>query len=302
MALVSELSALVGRRFQKMSKLERGYKIKLRGRDLLFLGDRIYPTSYSIPATSPDNLSLAARSLLEGSKLVEVRQINMDRVIELRFDKGSIIFEMFRGGNIIVLNEENTIVSVLVAGKWSHRELRVGVMYKSPPPPLIATSFPSGDLRNLVRAGIPKIYANELLFRVGKNNLTAEELKEYLSMMFDELSSPAGYLCNNEPFPIQMEHIGCVKKYNTFSEVLDTFTTSIFEKKETIDAKENKKLIYMERGLQEIDAKITMLESMINEIYAHWGELEEMLASRSFRNVGKLKYKGKKGPYHVFTL
>jgi len=44
-ALVVELSRFVGRAFQKMSRLHRGYKIKLRGADIIFLGDRLYPTS-----------------------------------------------------------------------------------------------------------------------------------------------------------------------------------------------------------------------------------------------------------------
>ena len=73
------------------------------------------------------------RSRIEGARLVEVAQLNEDRIVEFAFDKGgekcSLVIELFpRGPHIELLDAARTVVASL-------KKERVGTLYEPPPRP-----------------------------------------------------------------------------------------------------------------------------------------------------------------------
>ncbi len=313
LAIANELKDLIGRRYTKFSNLPTGYKLKIGSADILFLPpDRLYKTNYTVPASSPDAITQKVRKELRGLKLEDVRTLNLDRVVMLDFGMRKLVFELFREGNILLLDENGTIVSVLYPGSWRHRELKVGVMYKTPPEPAISRRellLDSTLLKDLIRSGVPRPYALEVIHRLGlepSSQSTSVNPSKLLSVLEDLLSSlhnPSGYICENEPYPIPLSYLPCEKRFDTFNEAIDSFTPSLISLEEE-QGKEKKpsKLDYMLKSLQELDAEIEALQSLLNEIYENWSAVEEMLVSRKFRDVGKLKFKGMRGKEAIFDF
>ena len=237
-SLVEEMKDLTGKRFQKMSVVPGGYKVKLRGADILFLPpDKLYKTSFSVPSLEPDPFSMKVRKHLEGQKLEEVKVLNVDRIVEMKFEEGSLVFELFREGNVVLLDGEGKIVTVLHPRSWRHRDLKPGVMYNTPPPPLISQGKFYTDsflIRDLVRSGIPKPYALEVIHCLGADEkektkkLDPIDIMSIIQEVLTDLREPSGYLCDGEPFPIQLSYTSCEKKYETFTEAVDSFTPSFF--------------------------------------------------------------------------
>ena len=297
-AVAVELNRLLsGKRFSKMSLTEKGYKLRFRGLDVLYIPpDKLYSTQYSVPSKDPDNFSMVVRKYLGGRRVVEVKQINRDRVIEINFEGGwSLIFELFGKGNALLI-ENGTIVYVLREEEWRHRILRRGETYVPPPPPPIAENKfvdDENEERRLVRSGVPKVYVGifmKILEEVG-------DPVEALNVMYKMLSEPSGYTCSGEPFPIDLG--GCEKRYDTFNMALDIYTPVIFAKENNTL---NKKLEHMKKSLQELEKEIYSLEAVINEIYENWSEFEEMWHSKKFRSVGKLEFESIKGKNVTFKL
>ncbi len=305
LALVEEMKNLVGRHFQKMSLIEGGYKLRFRGADVLILfPDKVYPTSYSVPSSTPDNFSLKVRKHLKGLRLQDIRILNLDRVMVFDFGSYSLVLELFREGNVLLL-EEGKVLSVLRPGSWSHRELRVGVMYKTPPPPPISREEFLTDsilLRDLIRSGVPKPYAREIVHRLDVDEKTptsqvdTSSVLSTLKELLDELRSPSGYLCDNEPFPVELSYVeNCEKRFPSFSELLDSYTPSLLATEHPGEKNRPSKLDYMLSSLEDLNREISDLEQLINYVYENWGEVEKALKAGNFEALGKLRVKGRKG-------
>jgi len=85
--------------------------------------------------------------------LVGVEQFGFDRVIRLEFEHGrgrlSLVIELFRDGNVVLLDEDGVIVRPLTHAKYASRSLKKGEIY-SPPPEAV-------DPRNLDRDSLDGI-------------------------------------------------------------------------------------------------------------------------------------------------
>jgi predicted ribosome quality control (RQC) complex YloA/Tae2 family protein len=84
--------------------------------------------------------AMLLRKYLKNGKIVDIRQYEFDRLIEIVIEKQQVyklIIEMFGNGNIIltVQSEENTykILQPLFPKTWKARELRAGEIYEYPP-------------------------------------------------------------------------------------------------------------------------------------------------------------------------
>ncbi|NPA86516.1 MAG: hypothetical protein GXO00_00720 [Candidatus Diapherotrites archaeon] len=312
-AIASEFKDLAGRHFQKLSTVPGGYKLKLRSADVLVIfPDKVFLTSHSVQSSEPDRFAQKVRKELKGRKLQDVKTLNLDRVLLLDFGDRKLVFELFREGNALLLDGEGKILALLRGGRWRHRELGVGVMYKTPPPPPISEGRLISDsflIRDLVRSGIPKPYALEILHRLGlgEKDPTQGHEEKVLSAfqeLLGELDSPAGYICQGEPFPISLSYLPCEKYSDSFSEAIDSFIEEFLAPQETREQKKSKpsKLDYMLRSLEEMDREIATLQELINEVYSHWSEMEEMLSTGTFRDIGRLRFKKVEGKEAVFEF
>ena len=101
-------------------------------------GKRVYLSRRDRPMPSkPSHFAMVLRKHLNNSRLISVEQFGFDRVIRLTFEHGrgklSLIIEMFRDGNIILLDGEDKIIQPLTHAKFASRSIKRGVSYIPPP-------------------------------------------------------------------------------------------------------------------------------------------------------------------------
>ncbi|MBT5638851.1 MAG: fibronectin-binding domain-containing protein, partial [Euryarchaeota archaeon] len=102
-------------------------------------GRRLYLSQRDRPMPSqPSQFAMVLRKHLNNSRLIEVEQLGFDRIISLTFEHGSgklkLIIELFRDGNVLLLDNEDVIIQPLTHANYASRTLKRGVKYVSPPP------------------------------------------------------------------------------------------------------------------------------------------------------------------------
>jgi predicted ribosome quality control (RQC) complex YloA/Tae2 family protein len=131
---------------------------------------------------------------LSNGRLVDVTQHGFDRIITLHIDTASgihrLVIEMFRDGNVILLNPEGIIIQPLTSTEYASRILKRGEIYEWPPAQVDPREIDSEDLEkilnsseaDLVRTLAAKVnlgrgYANAICSRVGiEPSLPAKEI------------------------------------------------------------------------------------------------------------------------------
>ena len=143
--IVRELSELVGARARKAYQPHYEQVVLRLNRkgvpstDLVIVrGRRVYTSQRDRPMPSkPSQFAMVLRKHLNNSRLVAVEQFGFDRVIQLTFEHGGgrlrLVIELFRDGNVLLLDDSGVIIQPLTHAKYASRSLKKGVAY--PPPP-----------------------------------------------------------------------------------------------------------------------------------------------------------------------
>nr|QNO54432.1 hypothetical protein IPKNHHKO_00006 [Methanosarcinales archaeon ANME-1 ERB7] len=167
--IVEELQPLVDRHFTKISLAGSAYRMKIGSTSIICEpGVRLHITKYIDKETTLDSFCQKVRKELDNSRLTAVSQVNNDRVILLDFRAGSLYFEMFGKGNIILVQDGKT-VSAVKREKWADREIRPGAAYQ-PPKPSVITELGKALSGKYVAASLMKLplgkpYVHEILLR-----------------------------------------------------------------------------------------------------------------------------------------
>ena len=138
---VRELGEMVGSRVRKSYQphyeqiVLRMSKKGFPNRDLIIVrGKRIYCSSRDRPMPpNPSQFAMILRKHLGNSRFIGVSQFGFDRVLSLEFEHGrgkmSLVIELFRDGNILLLDDEGVIIQPLTHAKYASRTLKKGVRY-----------------------------------------------------------------------------------------------------------------------------------------------------------------------------
>ena len=170
-----------------------------------------------MPMTPPP-FAMVLRKFLKNARMTAVRQLGFDRVLALDFDtkfgQMHLYVEVFREGNVILVDHEGIIIQPLTHAKYSGRILKKGVQYQPPPaaqdpPDLDETAlqemFENSD-RDLVatlggKANLGGTHANAVceLAGITANSATAEvdvgKIHQALQTLLASLTTEAkGYL------------------------------------------------------------------------------------------------------------
>ncbi|XP_054262763.1 ribosome quality control complex subunit NEMF homolog [Macrosteles quadrilineatus] len=122
--LITELQRLVGMRVQQVYDIDhKTYLIKLQRTEekamlLIESGCRIHTTAFEWPKNmAPSGFSMKMRKHLRNKRLEVLKQMGMDRIIDLQFGSGEaayhVILELYDRGNIVLTDYELTILNVL---------------------------------------------------------------------------------------------------------------------------------------------------------------------------------------------
>lgn len=196
-------------------------RIKLRkpgeGRKDLVIqaGTRIHLTDYPLPnPVIPPHFPMLLRKHLSGGTITSIKQHNFDRIVEITVQKQEkfiLIVELFSKGNVILLDENNNIISPLKHKQWHDRKITSHEEYKYPPAKGININdismeelreiFNNSDrdiTRTIATNGMGGLYAEEIISytHIDKNKMATDisddelkELYEAIEKLFDNIEN-----------------------------------------------------------------------------------------------------------------
>jgi len=318
--VVRELQWLVGSRVDKVYHDGDEIRIKLRtteGRADLILqaGKRFHLTSYVKEAPKqPSSFTMLLRKHLGGGFIDAIEQYQFDRIVKIRIGDYTLIGELFRRGNIVLVDSDNRIVAALRYEEYKDRAIKPKAEYKFPPArenPL-EVSFErflelmrENEELELVRALARKLnmggmYAEEISIRAGfekttpVKELSDEDLKKvYEAMMGTFNDEPRPNIVYKEGnmhdvVPIELRiYEGLEKRYfKTFSEALDeyfgklTIEKAKIERTKKLEGKKRQLLATLrkqEEMLKGFEKAMKENQEIGDIIYANYATVERLL-------------------------
>jgi len=101
-------------------------------------GQRVYTSKRDRPMPmTPPSFAMVLRKHLKNARMTKVEQLGFDRVLMFRFDtkngQRSLSVELFRNGNVILMDENDVIIQPLTHASYSGRTIKKGEVYVPPP-------------------------------------------------------------------------------------------------------------------------------------------------------------------------
>ncbi len=256
-------------------------------------GKRIHLTEmkYETP-THPPSYPMLLRKYLENSKLTDIIQPDMERIVNLKFEskKGTfyLIAELFGDGNLILCDKDRKIIQPYRTKSWKHREIKSGQEYSLPPKKgKNISSISINELeevlkesKELVRGlarnlNIGGDLSEEICSRAGisketdPNELSKsdyEKIHEVIKDILTRKKSPVIVYENEEPiqvlpFPFETQQDQESESFESFNEALDKYFQKIAREKV-----EDKKESILEKKLNKIKSKLEKQENQIQEM------------------------------------
>lgn len=310
--IARELDELLkGRHLQKFQKVdERKYRMRFEKYDVICeIGKRMHITNYLEEVEEADNFAQKVKKEIVGKRLRAVRQLNNDRIISFQFDDRELIFEMFREGNVILL-ENGKIIAALNEEKWANREIRVGKNYSAPPAPPQGITEALNEkpiVVSLIKLSLGKLYAADILKRCGIDekkagkDLTADEI-ERIKKEINFKPQPLVFLRDGKVIDYAIKPIIAYEEQGAVAEPTATLSEAAdryyWENKPVEEPKELKKLMdrikKQEAYLEELKKEEQTHKEIGDWIYANYNYVENILRDAKeigTKNLEKLKEK-----------
>ena len=121
---------------------------------VLVRGSRIYTSNRDRPMPmTPPPFAMVLRKHLKNARMTGVRQLGFDRVlcfdVDTKFGQYHLYVEVFRDGNIILTDAEDTIIQPLTHASYAGRTLKKGITYQPPPPAMDPHEMELEDLTEM---------------------------------------------------------------------------------------------------------------------------------------------------------
>jgi predicted ribosome quality control (RQC) complex YloA/Tae2 family protein len=288
----------------RSAKLEKVFHTKKNKNEVLFrfyspeygklflrviLPSFIYFTQYKVNNEDISGFGLFLRKHLTGSRLVEIKQKDFDRVIDFKFEirkKGVIytnhlIIELFSTGNMVLIGDNDKISGVIYSQRWKDRKIMPGKEYSFPESQFnvincskkeFLDKLKSSNKGSLVVAlaastSLGGEYAEEVCARAkidkksNLNDLSDEQMELLFSVIHNmKDNEPKGFLYEKSILPIKFSS-SPLKQFETFCEALDEAVTQ--EKHDSsVKSSENK----TEAKINKLDNILKKQEEMLNTI------------------------------------
>ena len=161
-------------------------------RDVVFVrGERIYTSTRDRPMPmTPPPFAMVLRKHLRNARLTGVEQVGFDRILAFSFDtkngERTLYVEVFRDGNIILVDEEGIIVQPLTHASYAGRTLKKGVPYTPPPAAMDPYALDEATLQAIFEASDRDLVST----LGGKVNLGATHANAVCALADHEPNSP----------------------------------------------------------------------------------------------------------------
>ena len=221
----------------------------------------IWESKYDIEKDESTGYVTSLRRNLLRARLIKFEQPPGERICIMHFEtkkgKRKVICEFFREGNIIVVDENNKILSCLRKLKVRHREIFPGSIYEFPP--LKATS-----IENFQKKDLENIYENDLEIAkwIGRNySLSKKYIEEILERISIDKEKECNKLSSNEIKKLENEILELVKVVKSHDlSVWIAKDENLIEDISLINLEHSKKSDYYESDslMDELDNYITL--------------------------------------------
>ena len=239
--IVRELSSMIGARARKAYQPHyEQVVIRLNPKgspssDLVIVsGRRLYLSQRDRPMPSqPSQFAMVLRKHMNNSRLIEVKQLGFDRIISMTFEHGSgklkLIIELFRDGNVLLLDDDGVIIQPLTHAKYASRSLKRGVQYIPPPAAVDPREMNREKLDKLLdesdddlirtlaaRGNLGRIYGSAICASASlEENLKAKDLNDEQRDVLDTaIIGLLKELANNDSSRMWFENKEILEKWN----------------------------------------------------------------------------------------
>ncbi len=239
----------------------------------------------------PSMFAMYLRKRFSNRKIVEIKQINFDRVVSIKTEDYELIIELFGGGNIVVV-KEGIIERAYYEREWRHRSILRGEIYE-PPPSKYNPLLHSDRVCEAIKEGKKSVvrvlaidfnlgkYAEEVCYRAqvdkNKKELNEEECKR-ISQAIAEILKPGGcYLYGDFFSPIKLLHREKEEEScESFNRCIEKYVSRIFSEGSG-DIKYLRIIEDQRRKMREFEEMEKKMRKIGDLIYSHYVELEELL-------------------------
>ena len=257
-----------------------------------------YLSDKKIESSQTLNFGMVLRKYLDGYFLLDICQVDSERILKLSFksknDKKTLYLEFFGKGNMILCDEEGTIINSLDHHEFKDRTIKPKSSYKHPRLKINFLDMKKPDLKKLAleskketmvvclatEIGLGGLFAEEvcLVSGIDKNIMPSKASDEDVSLIFESIIQIAKSKLNPSiavqddkfldfaPFELKTYENLEKKHFPSFSEAIEVFYSQPDERKT------NKKLAGLIRIIEEQKAAISRLAEEEVEL-RHKGEL-----------------------------
>ena len=268
--------------------------------------DKIFLTENKERQETASNLAMFLRKKIGNSVLTKIEQKDFERILILSLkkeEKFQLIIELFSKGNVILINDNNKILSCTDNQRWKDRDIRPGLLYKFPPSQnnliglnesefetIIKDSKRSSIVKTLaVELNLGGSYAEELCFlaKIDKNKKELE--KKEISTLYKEIENLKEKklkpnLSEGEIFPIELKTKKIKESFKTFSEALATVKKTDLNYEKALEELKGR-LKDQKKHLKELEVKSINHKKIGDLLYQEYNKIENI-----FKQINETKW------------
>lgn len=344
-ALVNELQFLVNGKISQIYHPESSVLLLQlhapgRGKQLLKIvsGKWLCLTQQKESALRPSGFCMQLRKYIDNAVIKNLYQQGSERAVVFELEKQEKYFlmvELFSKGNIILTDAKKVIITALEAQEWKDRTIKPKEKYVFPPLETNWKELTVKNLQDILKKSEKRNLATSLATEVGLGGLYAEELcrqagvdpeKKPAEVIAKEterligtlknflilISTPKGYIYENEVAPFPLLEKRPLKETETYNEAIDslklsekpspyqnkikTLQRTIAEQEEAIKNQEEKIVIGSQKGelIYEKYTALQKLREIVKEMKKtkDWSEIAGEL--RKEKRITKIDLAAKK--------
>ena len=257
------------------------------------------------PPKNPPQFAMFLRKYLSGGKVLAIHQHGLERILIFDIGKGNLIYrliiELFDEGNIILTDENYTIIKPLRHHRFKDREIIPHALYTlgATDPTASLENLSSAirnDDRDLVRSlaigcMLGGMYAEYICLKAGLDkSLPASQVNPETiftavqDLFIQVVQTPKPVIYEKHCEPIDIRDKNDVQYFSTFSEALEAFYPLTKAERKTADAKskltkEERILKYQKSAIRKFDEKIEKTEAVVAAIYENYAFVSQVISS-----------------------
>ncbi|MGA2913071.1 MAG: ribosome rescue protein RqcH [Methanoregula sp.] len=255
------------------------------------------------PPKNPPQFAMFLRKYISGGKVLAIRQHGLERILIFDIGKGQMVYrliiELFDEGNVILTDENYTIIKPLRHHRFRDREIvphatyALGITDPTSSKDAMATLMKTDD-RDLVRSlaigcMLGGTYAEYICRKTGLDKslpasaADSETIYAAVQELLDQVAhAPEPVISKKHCEPINLWDGQDTQHFKTFSEALEAYYPMTKAERKTSDAqpklnKEERILKYQKSAIKKFEEKIEKTEAVVAALYENYPFVSAMI-------------------------